>query len=231
MEHLISEIKEHFSSVAPKEGCGVIVVTNKKLKWTPCENLAIDKDDFVICPKVYSRLLYKYRIYAIVHNHINHPPYPSCNDRKYCNQLAIPFIIFNYPTMEKTMLYPDSMNLLGREYSWGIYDCLSLAIDYYAVNKHILFDRPTHYIDNWWKTTSENYLTPKGLAEWGFKPTDNPEPGDIITFQMGASIPNHIGVLLGDEVFLHHAHNRLSTMESLYPLWGPNIVGYYTYDK
>ena len=230
MNNLIPQIKEHFDSVCPKEACGVIVVNEKfQLEYIPCNNISTTDDDFVICPRKYARITVKYRIYAIVHNHINHPPYPSCNDRKYCNQLAIPFLIFNYPTMEMTKLYPDSMNLLGRPYIWGIYDCLTLAMDYYAVHKHILFDRPEHYKDDWWHL-GENYLTDEGLAEWGFVPTDDPKSGDIITLQMGANVPNHIGILLGEERFLHHAYNRLSTMESLHPLWGRNIKAYYTYE-
>lgn len=229
MEHLVPQIKAHFDKSPYRESCGVIVVDNTKLKWIPCENVAVKDNDFVINARDYASILLRYRVYAIVHNHINYPPIPSTNDITYCNELAVPFIIFNSATMEKHVLYPNQMNLIGRPYIFGIYDCLSVAMDWYAVNRKITFNRG-EYEDTWWKK-GKDYLTASELKKWGFKRILEPFEGDIVLFRMGALVPNHIGVLLKDDTFLHHAENRLSTIESLYPLWGPHIVAYYTYDK
>ena len=229
MKDLIPQIKTHFDKSPHRESCGVIVVDDKKLKWIPCDNVAVKENDFVICAKQYARILLTYRVHTIVHNHITYPPIPSANDITYCNELAVPFLIFSSTMQDYTLLYPSQMNLVGRPYIFGIYDCLSVAMDWYAVNRGIVFERGD-YEDSWWKK-GKDYLTAKELKEWGFRKVLRPSVGDIILFKMGSLVPNHIGVLLENDTFLHHAENRLSTIESLYPLWGPNIVAYYTYDK
>ena len=58
-----------------------------------------------------------------------------------------------------------------------------------------------------------------------------PQRGDIIIFKIYNNIPNHCGVYLEEDIFIHHAENRLSCRESLYPFWIKNILRYARYAK
>ena len=230
---MIDEIKHHFSTCYPREGCGVIVLDNGQARWIPCSNVACQNDSFVLCPSEYAKILIKYKVLAVVHNHIEYTCLPSANDIKYCDELDVPFFIFSYPSMELYKLFPKDYDesLLGRPYVWGIYDCLSLVIEYYARFKQITLRSRPYYIDNWWRATNVNYMDPEHIRTWGFIKTNNPQKDDIAVLQMGATIPNHIGIVLENDQFLHHAYNRLSTIENLYPLWGKYAMAYYTYEK
>ena len=55
--------------------------------------------------------------------------------------------------------------------------------------------------------------------------------GDVVIFKIRSHIPNHCGVYLEDDIFMHHAENRLSCRESLYPFWIRNISRYARYAK
>ena len=46
LKHL-EAIQQHFREWYPKEGCGVIGVVKGKSKWFPCENLAMQDEDFI----------------------------------------------------------------------------------------------------------------------------------------------------------------------------------------
>ena len=52
---------------------------------------------------------------------------------------------------------------------------------------------------------------------------------DVIIFTINASVGNHCGVYLGDDLFFHHAENRISCRENLYPFWKKHISGVYRY--
>jgi cell wall-associated NlpC family hydrolase len=51
-----------------------------------------------------------------------------------------------------------------------------------------------------------------------------------LIFTMGANVPNHCGVYTGNDIFFHHAVNRLSCRENLYPLWKKYLTGIYRYE-
>ena len=59
---------------------------------------------------------------------------------------------------------------------------------------------------------------------------EEPKENDLLIFQISENVPDHCGVYLGNDIFFHHAENRLSCREHLYPLWGKKIVGIYRHD-
>jgi len=226
----LEEIEQHFSKWYPKEGCGVLGVIKGQLKWFPCDNVATGTEDFIIDSKQYIAISQKCDIVGIVHSHPDASPEPSPLDRNYCNTLGIPYYIFSYPEMELFKLDPvrETKALYGREYKFGVNDCLEAGIDYYA-SKGIELPKRALFEDDWWEKGLD-YFTEDYIKTWGFyKVEGNMKPGDLLIFKVMANVGNHCGVYLGDDLFYHHAVNRISCRENLFPLWGKHIIGVYRY--
>jgi len=229
IQHL-ETIERHFDECYPKEGCGVLGVVKGKSKWFPCENLAEEDEDFILNSDDFYKISLESDIIGIVHNHINGSAKPSENDRKYCNAIGIPYYIFSYPNMELEILKPRKVvnELAGREYSFGIFDCLEAVRDFYSQKLNIELRKREVYLDDWWDQ-GKDYFTPEHLNKWGFQPVDDLKENDVLIFSMGAVVGTHCGVYLYDDIFFHHAVNRLSCKENLYPLWKKHLSGIYRY--
>jgi len=119
---LYTEIKEHFDSVYPQEGCGLITVMKGKKQWVPITNIAEDKDDFLMDSEQYLKYFLSSDIIGIVHNHIGESSEPGETDIEACNTMGIPYYIFSYPDMGLTVVQPknNTTSLFGREYFLNI---------------------------------------------------------------------------------------------------------------
>lgn len=230
MIEFLGEIEEHFSKWYPKEGCGVLGVIKGKLKWFPCDNVAPEEEDFIIDSRQYIAISQRCDIVGIVHSHPDASPEPSELDINYCNTLGIPYYIFSYPEMDLIKLEPvrETKALYGREYEFGVNDCLEAGIDYYA-SKGIELPKRALFEDDWWDKGLD-YFTEEYIKTWNFhKVEGNMQAGDLLIFKVMANVGNHCGVYLGDDLFYHHAVNRISCRENLFPLWGKHIIGVYRY--
>lgn len=103
---MIDEIYAHFEKEYPQEGCGVIIEGDK---FIPCKNIAEELDNFQFCPEEYINLVLKYKIKAIVHNHINASNEPSEADLNNCKVLNLPYYIFTYPEMALNIVNPKEI--------------------------------------------------------------------------------------------------------------------------
>jgi len=216
------EIVEYFVEKFPEEGCGILLNKRGKLYWIPCENKSDNPtEDFYIDPKEYIKAGLSGDIYAIVHSHPEGSEEPSEADIQTSNFLGIPYHIYSLETMKKYEHIPEQLKspLLGREYLFGKYDCYSLVRDYYSDLGITLPSIP--FEDDWW-LKGLNYFD--DLVEpFGFVDVEQPEKHDMIIFQVFCEVPNHCGVYLGEDIFLHHAVNRLSCRESLYSGWRQHV--------
>ncbi len=228
---MIQEIKKHFDTEYPKEACGIIGVVKGKKKWFPCKNIAESDDDFIMSSDDWFEVKKKADILAIVHNHTNNDNTPSENDINNCNVLGIPYYIFSYPGLELNILEPrENFNpLLGREYSFGTSDCFEAMRDWLA-SENIKIPKRAAFEDDWW-LKGLDYFTEKVIKQWGFKKVTSPQRNDLLIFAVESSVGNHCGVYLGNDVFFHHAVNRLSCRESLYPFWARHIIGIYRHES
>lgn len=226
----IEEIEKHFEEWYPREGCGLLVVVKGKLEWVPCNNVASEEDDFVIDSQQYIEASLKGDIVAVVHSHPDASCEPSQSDINYCNATGIKYYIFSYPSMNVYTLEPKSTkkHLYGRVYEFGVNDCFEAAKDYYIEQGLEIPKRPL-FEDDWWEKDLD-YFTEEYIGTWGFKKVDNLQKGDLIIFSINSLIGNHCGVYLGDDIFYHHAENRMSCRENLYPFWKKYITGVYRYD-
>ena len=226
----LDEMQEHFKKWYPREGCGVLAVIKGKKVWFPCDNVATDEDDFIIDSKQYIDIGHRADIVAIVHSHPDSTPEPSETDIKYCNTIGLPYYIFSYPEMELNILQPvrKTKSLYGRDYEFGVNDCFEAARDYYLSKDLNIPSRPL-FEDDWWEKGLD-YFTDEYIATWGFKRIEgNMQAGDLLIFTIRASVGNHCAVYLGDDLMYHHAENRISNRESIYPFWKKYISGVYRY--
>ena len=227
----IDDIKQHFENEYPREGCGVLAVVKGKKKWFPCTNVAQDDEDFIIDSQEYLKLVRTTDIVGIVHSHPDRPSEPTKVDIDYCNALGIPYYIFSYPDLDLTVVEPENKvtDLYGREYEFGTRDCFEALRDYLKTQNIIIPPR-LMFEDDWWDKNLD-YFTKEIIADWKHKPIklEDIEPNDVLIFQMMAPKNNHCGVYLGNDIFYHHAVNRLSCRESLYPAWHKSLTGAYRY--
>ena len=227
---MIDEIKKHFEAEYPKEACGIIGVVKGKKRWFPCKNIAQKEEDFIMSSDDWFRVKRQADILAIVHNHIHSSNEPSENDVNNCNALGIPYYIFSYPDLELNILEPkENFNpLIGREYKFGVNDCFEAMRDWLN-SQGIKIPKRAAFEDDWW-LKGLDYFTEEIISEWGFKKVNSPQKNDLLVFAVESSIGNHCGVYLGNDLFFHHAENRLSCRESLYPFWSKHIIGIYRYE-
>lgn len=227
----IEAIEKHFQEWYPKEACGVLVAIKGKKEWIPCDNVSEDKDNFIIDSKQYIAASRKGDIVGIVHSHPDASAEASETDIKYCNAIGIPYYIFSYPDMELNVVQPEraEKSLYGREYEFGVNDCFEAMRDYLATEGIDIPSRAA-FEDDWWHKNLD-YFTDEIIKNYGYSPVDgNMKPNDVIIFKINASVGNHCGVYLGDDVFFHHAENRISCRENLYPFWKQHISGVYRHE-
>ena len=225
------DIEKHFEEVYPREGCGVLAVSKGKLNWIPCTNVAEEEEVFILASLEYLKIKRTHDIIAIVHSH----PYASCEpsevDINNCNALGIPYYIFSYPDMDMHLLEPEKnyYPLMGREYKFGIQDCFEAARDYYRTEVKLDIPAREPFEDDWWLKDLD-YFTEDYISTWGFKKVDSPQKDDLLIFAVNSKIGNHCGVFLGNDIFFHHATQRLSCRENLYPFWIKHLIGIYRYE-
>ena len=225
------DIVAYLQGCYPEEGCGILLNKRVKLELIPCNNDAEDPyNDFKINTTDYVKAQLMGDIYAIVHSHVDASPEPSEADIKSSDFLGIPYIIYSIPSYEKYTYTPviADIPLTGRTYNFGENDCYSLVRDYYRKEFDITLPS-IEFEDNWWDK-GLNYFE-DCVEPFGFKDVDTPQKGDMIIFKVYGNIPNHCGIYLEEDVMLHHAENRLSCRESLYPFWIRHLVRFIRYAK
>ena len=224
------EILKYLLSVYPEEGCGILLNKRGVLKWKPCKNIAADREtSFELNPEDYISAHLEGDIYAIVHSHTNASAEPSELDKKASEFLKIPYIIYSIPEGEKVVYTPkEARDLTGRTYNFGTYDCWILVRDFYKKEYGITLPL-LNFEQNWWENNL-NYFDDL-FTDFGFKEVSSPQKGDVILFSIRAKVPNHCGIYLGEDLFIHHAENRLSCRENLFPFWVKHITRYARYAK
>jgi len=211
------------------EPCGAVQLKKGKARFIPITNVSEDPVDyFQLDPIEFSKLNLTGEILYIVHAHQDNCV-PSEYDIDCCNVIKIPYLIFDRTNLSFCTIFPeDYKTLSGREYEFGVTDCFEACRDWYAAHGIYLAPRLQNWQDDWW-LLGQDYLA--DLSEtWPFKPAQGLRYGDLITFAIGSDIENHIGVYYEKDCFFHHAVDRLSCKENLYPFWGEHIKKVYRYE-
>lgn len=206
----------HAKQEAPREACGLLLVTDGMKQYKSCRNLAREPQDFFILdPDDYADAEDTGEILAIIHSHPHTPAQPSDADRLACEKSGLPWHIVNPVTGEWGGCQPCGYKapLLGRQWVWGAADCWTLVRDWYAET---------------WGLTLPDWKRPKDLTAFnaspmfedcwvdaGFKEVDflTMQVGDALLMAVESAQPNHVGVYVGDQMLLHHAIGRLSSRD------------------
>jgi len=104
--------------------------------------------------------------------------------------------------------------LLGRYYLHNVFDCFTLARDF--LYKQYAYDVGLHPRPSNWVEWNPYYIeqTWDTLPFYSI-PVNQLQYGDILLFNIGSNIINHIGIYTKDNKFIHHLHQRLSCEDNL----------------
>lgn len=235
----IESAKRHAKAVYPSESCGIVF----RGEYVPCDNIASEPEkDFEISPKVYASYVAKGGVEAVIHSHPGGPLYPTANDMLHQVATNVPWGII--PILEEDgifrvgdpIMWGDGVpktNLLGRQFLHGVHDCYSLIRDTFALGKDALAEQgvtekwpyeprdlpEVPRDDAWWSDGKDLYVD--GLAKNGFRiiQPNEARAGDGFLMKIRSDKLNHGGVLVTDDIILHHLPMRASRREPV-GVWG-----------
>ncbi|MDG6894512.1 phage tail protein [Volucribacter amazonae] len=200
----------------PQECCGFVVFRGKQQVFIPCQNIAQDPENFFeIAPEDFIQASQYDGIVALVHSHPKGEPRLSPMDRQMQLYSGLDWWLVANNEVHRFAYIPP---LLGRPFEHGVTDCYSLFRDFYRLAGEELpdFERA----DYWWETGQNLYLD--NMTQYGFErlPAESAvQIGDIILMQVGAEVPNHAAIYLGDQQVLHHSPKRLSKRDLYDGYW------------
>lgn len=220
-QSIIAAAHAHALAEFPMEACGVVVGD----AYVPMENVAENPErDFTIAKRAYAKVAKKAQ--AILHSHPNGDPWPTRCDMASQIATAKPWGVFscNGETCSTIRLWGDGVEvapLVGRDFVHGVSDCYSLVRDYYRTARGLLLPEVPRDAE-WWKAGLNLYTD--HLEKEGFRAITPAEarPGDGFLCAIRAQTLNHAGVLVENDLILHHLQGRLSRREPLGP-WRRHI--------
>lgn len=204
---------EHARAEFPREACGLVVIRKGREVYRPCVNRAIGDEHFMIAAEDYAAAEDEGTIVGVFHSHPYAPAEPSEADLVSCERSGVEWHILSLPNDVWHSFKPSGYvpPLEGRQFCHGVLDCYSIVRDWYRQERGIVLK---DYVrrDDWWERGESLYLD--NFCDAGF--VDNHGelvPGAVLLMQIGASVPNHAAVYLGDGLILHHLHGRLSSRD------------------
>lgn len=213
-QHCLDQIAAHAAQQQPHECCGLIVQLNDGINYWPCTNVSPQLNRFEIAAQDYAEAADSGKLRMIVHSHVNLSAEPSQADLHGCELSGLPWLIYSYPRGDYHVIVPNGfkLELIGRQFVWGLTDCFTLIRDYYRDLLSIELATPEGgYQPNFWKQGKTYYSR---FKEWGFvelTEDQSLQPHDILLMQINSpDEPNHAAVYIGNGQILHHVENRLS---------------------
>lgn len=233
-----AQAKLHARSVYPEEMCGFVV----NGKFVPVQNQASNPATHVeekcpcrLCTFVIGgddTLKYLPVAQMVLHSHPNGVTYPSRMDMEFQMNSGIPWGVMMLDEDRETdfEIWGDTLPiapLLGRTFMHGIRDCYSLVRDVFRTGSKelarleissqfpfdpiTLIDKPRG--DGWWNGEDDFYSS--HFKEAGFVeiPREEARAGDCFMLKFRSDKFNHAGVLVTNDLIMHHLPNRLSRRE------------------
>jgi cell wall-associated NlpC family hydrolase len=159
-------------------------------------------------------------ISAVLHTHVNYTSRASEADKVGCNATKVPWLIYSLLDDSYTIINPEYTRppLIGRVWYHGVQDCYTLLQDYYKQELNLTLREYPRQIEWWYR--GDNLYEDNFSKEGFFVVQDNTlNKHDILLMYNGASVLNHAGIYLGDNLFIHHVPNRLSSRDVYGGYW------------
>jgi proteasome lid subunit RPN8/RPN11 len=221
----IEEFKTYVLSKYPEEACGVIVeevfYAKENIHPSPLDNFMFSQEDTVNLLDI---------DYSIIHSHTANsfkvdPRTPSFEDMVGRENTQVPWGIVHCDGESVTdILYFGQVNtekLVGRDYISNVFDCFTLARDFFY--KEFSIDIGLHPRPSDWEEWNPHYIS-HNYSKTGFtEQTGELEFGDILLFSISSRQINHIGIYLEPDKFIHHLHSRKSSEDSI-SRWSKHLV-------
>lgn len=198
----------------PNEACGII----SDNKFIPFTNKAEDKkSNFKIDDPLYFKLIIEDKVDCIIHSHLNYP-HASINDQIQQESVDIPFgiINFNDNTVTHFIFWGNipKEHLLGRQFFFGVFDCAVLCRDFIKDKFDININIP-HRSYKYWLTNEKLFEEFMESNSYNIKYVDDIKINDLIFYKINSNVINHVGILIDNNIVLHHFCNRLSGRYSM----------------
>lgn len=215
----IDQVKLACRLAYPQEACFTvkdnIATQQENVHQLPTENFSMKQQ---VCENIDS-------IDAIIHSHtfqhttsIIDPRAPSYADMQLAEKTNLPQGILHCDGKEVTdiLWFNDTIVplLLSRRYIPNVFDCYTLVADYYRSkldHKLKILPRTVNWSTETPMLMAEN-LDNQGLTEVS---RTNPQEHDVLVFKIASRFPNHIGVYLGDDKFIHQLYRQPSYTDEL----------------
>lgn len=225
---ILEEIYSYAEEQMPKECCGFLVSVNNELQFVKAKNISDNpQNTFVISPESYYLAEDIGKIEVIVHSHVYSGANPSAADKVSCEESKVPWLIVSVPERNDVLFFPSGIILPYEErpFFHGVIDCYALVRDYYS--RELGIELPNYYRkDNWWLKGGNMYLDLADDAGFDIITSGNPEKHDLLVLQIGAEVPSHGAVFLGNNIILHHLAGKKSCKNVYGGYWEKNTWAY-----
>ena len=210
MDRTMQAIYNHAAACYPQECCGVVTRAGVAV---PLDNMAANPNtSFRISPNDY--IMYVCGALFVYHSHPDGKAVFSDADQECFERLQLPLMVVSWPQGDIRMLgeVGSADSLLGRPFIYGVYDCYSLARDFYKRELGITVPQLTRPRFGWWESGKLDPFM-ESLSYCKMTDCDTLLHGDIILFALnGSKVSNHIGIYMGDNKFMHHGLLTLSNV-------------------
>lgn len=240
--------KAHARAAFPEESCGFIVdgayVPVENVAADPSKHEPDNKDcGCRLCAfKISKADTAKYLPSAqmILHSHPDGPVYPSKRDMQGQFDTAVPWgiIALDKDRIGDPITWGDQLPvkpILGRTFMHGVTDCYSLIRDTFRLGHDelkrmgitdqwpyapiILKDAARD--DAWWNHEDNFYNDLPPSFGWVPISMEEARPGDLFLIKIRTDKFNHAGVMIADDLILHHLPQRFSRREPV-GVWARN---------
>lgn len=221
---IFDEILSDAASAYPNEACGLVVRSASGLRVVPAKNLSpVPREHSVMDPRVWRQVAEGETVVATYHSHPDGVAQASPVDLVECDRSEVSMLIVGYPRGDLVRIEPTGSSrgipYAGRPYRYGVLDCFTLIQDWYQRERQHLINR-VDAPEGWWDRGESVFVD--HVEKSGFRPLvvgEDPAYGDLILFQVQSRVPNHLGIHLGSQAFLHQPRNRLSTVDTYSGPW------------
>lgn len=216
-----SYIREMSQDALPNEAGGLFIKTDRGINAYTCKNVSDRPDKHYIANSFeVNKLKERGKIIGYWHSHPAFDHQFSMPDKYFAEKLGIDSVLYCVDIDSFCEYQPIGFEIpyIDRPFYLGVFDCLSLVIDYYERELNIkipyLFTDLAFKYENW-ETSPENKqettLCRDYLIKNSFLEVEKPGKHDILLITFGRMLtPVHFAIYLGGNQILHQPLNSFS---------------------